>query len=301
VTLDYKILWFEDEETWYEAILPDISEYLSEMGFTLVPKRKDNGSDLEKIFDDDNYDLILMDYNLLGEKGDNVIERIRNFEVYTNIIFYSQAGEKILRDSIASKGLDGVYCAHREQSEFREKVSDVISITIKKVVDLNNTRGLVMAYTSELDLTIEDLVKTIVLKIGEVEAKKQKEIIKSRFTKSLEDKLKKINEIDPQLNLNELLELLDSSHKIRGLIRLCKTVEDLKEFVPLLDNYKVEILDIRNVLAHICEEVGEKGDKKLKSKLKGYEEFLFNDAKAIEIRNNIKKYSETLTTIAQKL
>ncbi|QQS35992.1 MAG: hypothetical protein IPM56_17415 [Ignavibacteriales bacterium] len=301
MTLDYKILWFEDEETWYEAILPDVSEYLTEKGFTLVPKRKDNGSELDKIFDDDDYDLILMDYNLLGDKGDVIIERIRNLEIYTNIVFYSQDGEKTLRSGIAAKGLDGVYCAHREQGEFLGKVNDVIAITIKKVVDLNNTRGLVMAYTSELDLLIEELINTIIPKINGEESQKQKEIIKSKLVESLEAKLKKINAIDPINNFNELFDIIDSSHKVRGLVRLCKKVDDLKEFVPLLENYQKEILDIRNVLAHVCEEVDDKGRKKLKSNLKGYEEFVFNEAQAIEIRTNIKKYSETLTTIGQRL
>lgn len=301
MTLDYKILWFEDEETWYEAILPDVSEYLSEMGFTLIPKRKDNGSDLNIIFNDDDYDLILMDYNLLGDKGDVIIGKIRNLEIYTNVIFYSQDGESTLRKGIAAKGLDGVYCAHREQGEFLGKIYDVISITIKKVVDLNNTRGLVMAYTSELDLIIEELIKDIISAIEDDESKKQKDILKFKLIESLESKLRKIKGIDPNTNFNELFEILDSSHKVRGLIRLCKKNDDLKEFVTLLEKYQKEILDIRNVLAHVCEKVDGKGGKKLVSNLKGYEEFIFNDAKAIEIRNNINKFSETLTTISQRL
>ena len=161
MTLEYKILWFEDEEGWYDAIYKDVSDYLSEHGSTPIPNRKDNGSDISKIFDEDDYDLIMIDYNLIGDKGDSVIKKIRDLDVFTDIIFYSQQGEVAVRNSIKDKGVDGVYCADRSQTEFLEKVKKVIYTTIKKVVDVDNMRGIVISKTSELDITLEEVTKKI--------------------------------------------------------------------------------------------------------------------------------------------
>lgn len=299
MTLDYKILWFEDQEPWYEAILPDISDYLSDQGFTLIPKRLDNGTDIDKIDEIGEYDLILMDYRLLNETGDVVIEKLRNLEIYTNVVFYSQDGEKILRDSIAAKGLDGVYCAHREQDEFMSKVNDIISITIKKVVDLNNVRGLVMAYTSELDLRMEEVIKEMITKVNDEEKANQKEKIKTKFIESLNQKLTGIQKLDSIKDFEKLFEIIDSSHKWRAIKRLSKKFEALNEYGEILEKYKEEVIDVRNILAHVRETIAQDGKKTFKSPLADQNEFEFNDAKAIEIRNNLRKHSETLQTISE--
>lgn len=301
MTLDYKVLWFEDTPTWYEAILPDISDFLTENGFTLVPNRQESGSELEKIIEDDDYDLILIDYNLLdNEKGDILIQKIRDLKVYTDIVFYSQHGEKIVRDVAKEKGLDGVFCASRDQDEFLEKVFKVITTTIKKVVDLNNMRGLVMAYTGELDIKMAEVIIQLLQNFSSQYADKHKETIKKKFIESLEDRIKSMKKLDTQNDSDKLVKKIESYHKWRAVLRLCSENEELKEFEPILSDYETAIIVKRNILAHICEEIDENGNKILRSTLPGHEEYTFNEAEAIQIRNDLRKYSEIFTKILEK-
>ena len=304
MTLDYEILWFEDEKGWYEAILPDIGEFLIQSGFTLVPHRQPNGSDLDKVIEDNDYDLILIDYNLLGEYGDVLIEKIREHKIFTDIVFYSQNGEKVVRDVAKSKGLDGVFCADRQQDLFLEKVFKVIKTTIKKVEDLNNIRGLVMASTSELDIQIEDVIKKIIQVLPREVSRKQKETIKKKFIDSLKDRIKKLAKIDTEIDFEILIKRIESSHKWRAVKRICNQQSELKNYDEILSLYKKEIIDKRNILAHICEEVDNKGNKILKSTLPGYEDYEFNEEEAIQIRSDLRKYSKIFNNIfesAQKI
>ena len=299
--LDYKILWFEDEKEWYEAILTDISEFLTENGFTMVSHRQPNGSDIDKIVEENDYDLILIDYNLLGEYGDALIEKIREHKIFTDIVFYSQSGEMVVRDAAKAKGLDGVFCADRKQDMFLEKVFKVIKSTIKKVVDLNNIRGLIMASTSELDIQMEDVIQNIIQVLPPEVAVKQKATIKKKFIDSLKDRIKILVKLDIETDFENLIKKLESYHKWRAVKRICGQQNELKNYEEILTPYQKEIIDKRNILAHICEEVDENGNKILKSTLSGYEDYEFNEVDAIQIRIDLRKYSEIFYKILESI
>lgn len=300
MNLEYKILWFEDSEDWYEAILPDVSEFLTDNGFTLIANRKDDGSDISEIFKNDNYDLILMDYNLVGgEIGDTLIDQIRQLGIYIDVIFYSQKGEKTVRNAMKEKGLDGVFCASRSQDEFLDKVQRVIKTTIKKVVDLNNIRGLVMASTSALDIQMEEAISKMLDNLPTNDSKKHKSIVKEKFMESLNGRLKKVKAIDEINDFENLLVTVESSHKWRATCRLCDTYENLSQYTDILKDYDKEIIARRNLLAHVTEEIDNTGNKTLKSRLPGKEPYVFNEAEAINVRNDLRKYAEVLNKIIE--
>ena len=86
--LDYNILWFEDDTVSYNGkkeIVKAIVE--DELGFYLPePRREINGDNIEDINYDD-YDLLLVDLNLAGTRGTNLIDKIRHNEgVYLSLI-----------------------------------------------------------------------------------------------------------------------------------------------------------------------------------------------------------------------
>ncbi len=299
MNLDYKILWFEDSEEWYEAILPDITEYLIESGFILIPNRKNGVEKISDIFENDDYDLILMDYNLVGgEIGDKLIDEIRKLGIYIDVIFYSQMGEKTVRDAMTQHGLDGVYCASRDQDDFLDKVQRVIKTTIKKVEDLNNIRGLVMASTSELDLKMNSVINKLLSELDSEQISKQKTKIIERFKNSLNDRIKKISGYN-ETHFDEFLLKTESYHKWMAIKSLSKLSDNLKQYEKVLENYKTDIIDKRNLLAHVIEEIDIDGNKKLVSKIPGYDDYIFNEAEAIEIRNNLRKYSELFSNIIE--
>ena len=76
--------------------------------------------------------------------------------------------------------------------------------------------------------------------------------------------------------------------------------ENLKEFEKIISDYDAEIITIRNKLAHLKEEIDANGIKSLKSS-DNDGEFIFNDAKSIEVRHNIQKYDETFNKILDRL
>lgn len=300
MNIDYKVLWFEDEPKWYDSILPVVENYLSDNGFNFIPTLHSSGENLEEILKKDDYDLILVDFNLPGEHGDKLIEKLRRFELYTDIIFYSQNGENKVREVLQKKAVEGVYCSGRNREDFKEKVTNVIHSNIKKVLDLNNMRGIVVAKVSDLDLSM----KQIIIKKIEVSNTEETENIKKnaldKVTTSLKDKLSKISSIDLTQNFIELIERLDSYTKWRVVYNICKKDDNLKEYIELVKNYDDEILSIRNKMAHLKEDISEDGSKILKS-INDSDNFIFNDAKSIEIRTNIKKYDETFNKIFERL
>ena len=119
----FKILWFEDEVSWYNMERLRINAILQEHYLTPKIVRK-NGDDFDITeLTGNDYDLILMDYKLAeGTTGDTVASAIRNNNILTDILFYSSEEQNML-DAI-SKGtpIDGVYLTKRDYTIFTEKV-----------------------------------------------------------------------------------------------------------------------------------------------------------------------------------
>jgi len=298
--IDYNILWFEDIPEWYESMIPFVDSYLDSKGFSLIADRKENGENLDQLLERNEFDLILLDYNLKdGEAGDKIIDKVRSFNLYTNVVFYSQDGERKLREILQQRAIEGVYCANREGEDFRDKLFNVIDVTIKKVQDLNNMRGLVIATTSDLDLIMEDIISKMASTLKENELENFQQGIKSKFLDSLHDRIKKIERIDAKNEFVALIKKLEAYHKWRAVLNLCKNSEQLKEFIPILELYESEIIKERNKLAHVREIVDDEGNKILKSSFSGEADFIFNDAKCIEMRSNLLKHLQTFNKIKE--
>lgn len=149
--LNYHILWFEDNLTAYNIKKEFVREIISEFGFNYIePRREVNGRNIDTI-NFDQYDVIIADMNLAnGDTGMSLMTKIRDEKnIFTEVIFYSSDGEEAVRAELAKYRIDGAYCSGRENDDFENKAKEVIRTLIKKVQDLNNMRGLVMAETSD--------------------------------------------------------------------------------------------------------------------------------------------------------
>ena len=299
MNIDYKILWFEDDKDWYDSIKSFIEDYLTENGFNFISSRYESGGDLEQILKDDDYDLILVDYNLPGELGDKLIERLRRFDLYTDIVFYSQNGADKVRHALQEKAVEGVYCAGRGREDFEEKVQSVIWTTIKKVQDLNNMRGLVIAKVSDLDNDMESIIFKKVKNSDPEEEIKIKNDIKNKLIESLKDKLKVVERLDMDSEFENLMKKIETYNKWRIVYNFCEDQEKLNEYKEIVYAFNSEVIDVRNKMAHLKEDVDEEGKKILKGTRKEDEDFVFNDAKCIEIRRNLNKHSETFSNIKE--
>ncbi len=296
MNLKYRILWIENEEDWVESIEDQIQEYLEDLGF--VYERKLIAKEEQDISYND-YDLILMDLNLADQpNGAELISKIRDLGVYTDVVFYSASGIDELRAKGREKELEGVFYSGRTpDTAFVNRVKAVIDATLKKVQDLNNLRGLVMAEVSELDAVMDRIIPSYFSTAEKMELF-HKHITANRET-TLQKSLNCTNKCQLTWrgkDIQEIVSLLDSSQKARAIkIIIEQSRPDLYSESNFYEEYNATIITPRNELAHCKSELHDgqeilltrKGDK------------CFNEAFFKEIRKYILKYSSIFNELLQ--
>lgn len=303
--INYNILWFEDIKSSFDAKKQIVQEIVEDFGFSFPePRNEIDGTNIEAI-DYDNYDLLIVDLNLAGTKGPALINKIRHNEgVFTEVVFYSSDGEKAVRNALKEFEIDGAYCAGRDNDDFEEKVKKVIRTTIKKVQDINNMRGLIMAETSDLDEMMLEIIQIIIEKYPpEVHSPLIVKIFED-VGSSVNEKKEKYDKWNNTKNISKLLAdtlMLDASKKLSAVQHIIDLLHG-ELFVPHKDNkfseaYKSEIGETRNIFAHVTV-IEEDGVKKLKSKKR---EIVFTDEYCSEVRAALKKYSKILDEIKSSL
>ncbi len=300
--LEYNILWFEDDEVWYESIIGEVKEHLVKKAF--IPciawkKSDDLGKDLKSFLDQGEFDLILMDYNLPGVLGDEIIGRIRHFSLGVEIIFYSADGAQKIRTELFKKRIDGVYCTNRD--EVYDTVPQIIDATLKKVEDLNSVRGLVIAEASDQDGLIKETLKTYWE--GDVNAEEKQElwgyVEKSIIDKTHKDDKKKIEKLKKDPNLATFLDgyLCDASKRARILHWLGKKLDIGLDETFLVD-YQEKVLKKRNLLAHV--KPTHLGGKKVLVGFDGKEEITVDEDFFQTVREDLAEYREILEKSQKK-
>lgn len=266
----YRILWYEDQEDWYKSMKSAVEDAIKD--FELIPIidfKKTPAINIDEI-EKNNYDLILVDYNLSNSKngvnGDRVIEQIRNGKIYTDVIFYSEHEEK-LKKIFTQKWLEGVYVARREKRQFIKKINDITNKNLRRSISPSNLRGIVMDNTSEFDAEIKEIIIKAWQLLDEERKKEIDEYIKNDILKSaLETTKENYNKYMQRedMIINDVLQdnIFDSNKKARLLNRFmkldedfCKVLKDIfKKHVEteqnFCDSYNNEIIKYRNALAH---------------------------------------------------
>ncbi len=298
--INYSILWVEDEKSWYETTKELFTDTLDELGFNLICKRVENLKQVKDEFELNglkDYDLLLIDYTLKNaESGDHIIEFIRGIKVkpiLTDILFYSSAVEKV-RESMHKLGLEGVYTADRK--DIVPKFDLVVNTTIKKVQDLNNIRGLIMAETSDIDKIMFDIIQVLITSNKfDLKEKLSNEIFLN-IEKKVNGKKEDFEKYKRNSNLNRIMNdtvIFDAFEKLNLIQFIFENVND-----EIANKYKngifktsySEITKKRNLLGHVSQSdnigpiiVGS-----------GDYAFEFNDEFCIDIRNKIRNYSSDL-------
>ncbi|MCG8102088.1 MAG: hypothetical protein N0C91_06830 [Candidatus Thiodiazotropha endolucinida] len=141
MNLDYYVLWYEDNDEYYESAHESLELWFDEMGFRLHIDRYKENDNLDSDLVKEKYDLIIVDLNLNGpDNGDTIIQNFRGKKIYTEVIFYSAKGADVVRDAVVNAhGMNGVYCA--DKGSFNEDVIEVIETTIKKFSALTGCAG----------------------------------------------------------------------------------------------------------------------------------------------------------------
>lgn len=307
MTLDYKILWIDDKEEFFDNHKEYIEEYLEDLGFDAKIttyksfaefEEKEQEATHQKI-----YDLFIIDLNLDHDKtGDELIAKIRGNRILTDIIFYSTVLQNV-RNKVNENNIEGVYVTSKNQTDFEEKVTDVIDVTIKKVQDVNNLRGLIMAEVAELDRMKEKILLSSLKKIPDKKLEKYTlKQVKKSYTKNKNKAEKFIEEIETT-TYNMLLENIGFVDSNKKAYAVGEVLEQLEIITPIRkedfsEPYIQNILNKRNMFAHIeeCDGTDEDGNA-----CKVIGDIPFTEKTCIKIRKEIKKYKKVLEEIEIKV
>ena len=307
--LIYKILWIEDQMNSIRGRKRVISNYIrDEKGFELeineilTFEQFKETVGFESLKD---YDLLLVDLNLDDNEsgdGNKIIEEIRNNDIYTEIIFYSSHYEHLI-NLLKENRTEGIFTSERNQIDTKAK--KIIDVTLHKIQDVNNLRGLIMAEVAELDR----LKKSILLKYNakNLDDSRLKKYVKEDVFKKINDELADLNcIINPECTHNNIdLEKLlnnffyDSFKKSRTVFKVKKLDSKCNDVPFVHQDYYDSVVKKRNVFAHEEEKIREDGTKYL-----NYTDgtpLEFTERHCIQIRKDIKRYKNLLEQIANKL
>lgn len=304
--LNYKILWIDDQIEDYidMGIKSELETYIDTLGFISTVECFENGGVAEESIKNTKYDLILSDYNIEGanEQGDILIQKIRDGGVFTEILFYSAQpdfdtiAKNLYRDRVSFYSLIG----DESFRGFKEKIYNLIEHTISKLQELNNIRGLVMSETSELDNSVEEIIYSFLSKEDDNSTHLKEYIVKSIIS-SAEGNLKKAQKFDA-LNSIEIVKnrQFDADKKSRTVNKILEIIKaEGEEFKNFYDNYKVDVLETRNDLAHAKSSIIDGTEYLIISRKGGEHPIKFNQEQCIQIRKNLRKHSDLLKLIRE--
>lgn len=294
--IKFYLLWFENEPSWVDGKIEDVKNIIEENGFEWIePTIYKKESEFKGNYND--FDIILIDFRLVsgkksGQTGSDIINKIRTTDCFTNIIFYSQEGEEILRQEIASNNLDGVYCVDR--NDFLDRFEKIFRTNIKKIEDVNNLRGLVMAETADLES-----MKEKILELYDHASCPMKEKITKKVLKEMKESADTHNTFLASKNektpFKELLDRLDLYKKSLIVHRINNRSTPIARFVH--SKFDEEIIVKRNLLAHVTEKKNVSGEIYLESKKGKGQKLIFSQDEAKKIRKDISKYRNELQKI----
>ena len=171
MNLDFGILWIED--SFSSAEEESLRRRASNAGFIARIENIANGNRIEEFGNRQAkfhcFDLILLDYKLLGADGDVLAPEVRRLFPSTTILFYSGNDEEDgLRAKIAGKQVEGVYCSHRRR--FIERTGELIDQTARTLDRLSGMRGLAMRVVSECDASMKETIRAMTKRHAQCEA-----------------------------------------------------------------------------------------------------------------------------------
>ncbi len=255
--LDFNVLWVEDQPNNVQAQKLAISNAMRREGFCLSVEFAPSVDAATQFLSNDIYgdhvDLILMDYDLgAGKSGDIGLSEVRNIFQFKDIIFYSGRATADLNEMIRQQNVQGVYTSNR--GDLPDSVVGVFENLVRKVLDIDHSRGIVMGATSDIDQVLNSaLCKTFdggrdEDRSASIDAVKERADAKAeQFHEALE-KIKGISHVE---DLESHHAIYTSDDRFRLLIKLLKARKLHSEHNQKFNEYREQIMPKRNDLAHI--------------------------------------------------
>lgn len=258
--LDFNVLWVDDQPNAVNAQIERIKTQMESEGFSFRPTQCKSLAEVEALIAEDIFqdevDLILVDWDLgSGVHGQDVIAKVRQAAQYKDVVFYSaQTPAADLRKLAFDKELEGIYCASREG--LVDEVLGVFESLVKKVLDLDHTRGIVMGATSDIDHLVNTCLAQAHAKLDE----NGKGRLIDEALRRIEKKVKKIADQGDEIKNEPSIEAIFEAHMIFTAfdrLLLLETVLQMDEFrahaaaKDTVKSYRVDVVPKRNKLGHM--------------------------------------------------
>lgn len=301
--LEYNILWIDNDIQEYidNGEVGNLDSYLEELGFEPNIITVEDEAELDNFIYNYKYDLIISDFNLNATTGDKIIEKIRDEKGFsTEILFYTAKSN--FRDDPDVKErlafMDRI-TFHSNRDTFLDKVEKLIRLTLDKLLELNATRGLITAATSDLDVEIEEIVMQLVVKHNK-SADDLKQIVTDKAHTPLQKRLD--NFWDRYDSFQSYFPKIDAVKKweiFRDLLKPLKAQNEIKTFLDSNKTYQAQVIDVRNKFAH-AKAIDDNGTLKLKGQIEG-QDFEFTEASCVEIRKNLIEHKRNIENLKNLL
>jgi CheY-like chemotaxis protein len=321
MNLSYRILWIEDETEFIDSFDVDaLQSYVEEQGFDLELIFRTKPDEIRQDVDGTKFDLLIIDYNIADDDlhGSDVIRQVRDKNCLTEVIFYSQNGVATLRKIAAEKELEGVFYSGRPTEQLLRKIKDVFNLTVRKVVDVDNMRGIVMAGVADIDHLVTDLIRAVHASVDE----RRQITLRKRLLEKMKpvvNHLGKLLKEPDHPNIAEIEKLVkavvalepsdfetlvqarhfDSSRRVDMAVSLCKEEDKLKPHKEAIASIRY-LLQWRNALAHQKFQRLDDSGFPVFEPIEGKEES-FNDSRTRELRQALRKRREMLKAVLAML
>lgn len=267
--LDFNVLWVEDQPANVTDQEHRISHLIRKHGFRLSVKFAKTVDEAEKCLANDIYgdhiDLVLMDYDLGEGKEDGMdgLRKVRKKFPYKDIIFYSANQNFREIKEKARKEIEGLFISQR--TDLPDVVAGVFESLIKKVLDIDHSRGIVMGATSDIDYMIfrkiceifncspdkekQEIIEKIIEKVGKKSVKFEEDI--NEYKEILKKIKKNLSDIEHIKKYHWIYTSIDCFHLFKELI---ENSEQYKNNEDKFKFYHDKIITQRNDLAHMTVE-----------------------------------------------
>ena len=258
--LDFNTLWVEDQPNAVKDQSLAISDGMKEQGFEFRPTMCRSLAEVKTLVSDDVFndqvDLVLVDWDLgAGPQGQQAITEIRAQGIrYKDVIFYSaNSNVPQLRQIAHAEGVEGVYYATRAQLVM--EVLGVFELLVKKVLDLDHSRGIVMGATSDIDQMVLEIVAAVLGNASEEErmavVSEAIGIIENRIEEHFEG-LEKLRADGSMTALLKAHMLFTANDRLRMLHRVLgkESFQEHAASREFVTRYIQEVVPKRNDLGH---------------------------------------------------
>ncbi|TPW26712.1 response regulator [Pararhizobium mangrovi] len=255
--LDFNVLWVEDQPNNVSDQMERIASQIRKEGFRLAVKFAPSVDDATKYLDEEIYgdhvDLILMDYDLgPGKSGDEGLTEVRAIFPYKDLIFYSAKATADLAKMASKRNIQGIFTAHRP--DLPGVVEEVFRNLVRKVLDIDHSRGIVMGATSDIDKVIFDGLSKVFDGCNAEQRAQAIQAIQKRLDEKQREFEKSVEAIKAVTHVTELTDhhrIYTSDDRFRLLQKLMKQLDLHKEHSVKFNGYRETVMPKRNDLAHI--------------------------------------------------